>query len=70
MRGLRHDTDMLRRAGREIGGNALPASIAAPRCQAAESAARTLRALQDGVRGALTTFRNPRVEIITRENLA
>ena len=33
-------------------------------------AARTLRALQDGVRGALTTFRNPRVEIITRENLA
>jgi LacI family transcriptional regulator len=34
------------------------------------SAARTLRALQDGVRGALTTFRNPRVEIITRENLA
>lgn len=34
------------------------------------AAAKTLRALQDGVRGALTTFRNPRVEIITRENLA
>jgi len=33
-------------------------------------AAKTLRALQDGVRGALTTFRNPRVEIITQENLA
>ncbi len=33
-------------------------------------AAKTLRALQDGVRGALTTFRNPRVDIITRENLA
>ena len=34
------------------------------------AAAKTLRALQDGVRGALTTFRNPRVEIITPENLA
>lgn len=34
------------------------------------AAARTLRALQDGVRGALTTFRNPRVEIVTQENLA
>lgn len=34
------------------------------------AAAKTLRALQDGVRGALTTFRNPRVEIITQENLA
>ena len=34
------------------------------------AAAKTLRALQDGVRGALTTFRNPRVDIITRENLA
>jgi LacI family transcriptional regulator len=34
------------------------------------AAARTLRALQDGVRGALTTFRNPRVEIVTPENLA
>ena len=34
------------------------------------AAARTLRALKDGVRGALTTFRNQRVEIITRENLA
>lgn len=34
------------------------------------AAARTLRALDDGVRGALSTFRNPRVEIITQENLA
>jgi len=34
------------------------------------AAARTLRALQDRVRGALTTFRNPRVEIVTQENLA
>lgn len=34
------------------------------------AAAKTLRALQDGVRGALTTFRNPRVEIVTQENLA
>lgn len=34
------------------------------------AAAKTLRALQDGVRGALTTFRNPRIEIITQENLA
>jgi LacI family transcriptional regulator len=34
------------------------------------AAARTLRALQDGVRGALTTFKNPRVEILTPENLA
>lgn len=34
------------------------------------AAAKTLRALQDGVRGALTTFRNPRLEIITQENLA
>jgi LacI family transcriptional regulator len=33
------------------------------------AAARTLRALTDGVRGALTTFKNPRVEIITPENL-
>lgn len=33
------------------------------------AAARTLRALSDGVRGALTTFKNPRVEIITPENL-
>ena len=36
----------------------------------ASAAAKTLRALQDGVRGALNTFRNPRVEIITQENLA
>ncbi len=34
------------------------------------AAAKTLRALEDGVRGALTTFRNPRVEIVTQENLA
>ena len=38
--------------------------------QSVSAAARTLRALKDGVRGALTTFRNRRVEIITRENLA
>lgn len=38
--------------------------------QSVSAAAKTLRALQDGVRGALTTFRNPRVEIITQENLA
>ena len=38
--------------------------------QSVSAAARTLRALHDGVRGALTTFRNPRVEIITQENLA
>ena len=34
------------------------------------AAARTLRALSDGVRGARTTFRNPRIEIITPENRA
>jgi LacI family transcriptional regulator len=34
------------------------------------AAARTLSALNEGVRGALTTFRNPRVEIITQENMA
>jgi LacI family transcriptional regulator len=34
------------------------------------AAARTLRALNEGVRGALTTFRNPRVEVITQENIA
>ncbi|MCJ0762260.1 LacI family DNA-binding transcriptional regulator [Variovorax terrae] len=34
------------------------------------AAARTLRALDDGVRGALATFHNPRVEIVTQENLA
>lgn len=34
------------------------------------AAARTLRALDDGVRGALAAFHNPRVEIVTPENLA
>ncbi|UUZ77786.1 LacI family DNA-binding transcriptional regulator [Polaromonas sp. P1(28)-13] len=34
------------------------------------AAARTLRALNEGVRGALTTFRNPRIEVVTRENIA
>lgn len=34
------------------------------------AAARTLRALHDGVRGALATFHNHRVEIVTQENLA
>jgi LacI family transcriptional regulator len=34
------------------------------------AAARTLLALNEGVRGALTTFKNPRVEIVTQENLA
>lgn len=33
------------------------------------AAAKTLRALQDGVRGALASFRNARVEIATQENL-
>lgn len=38
--------------------------------QSVSAAARTLRALHDGVRGALATFRNPRLEIITQENMA
>lgn len=42
LRRLRHDTDMLRRAGRDIGTDALPASIAAPWCEAAE----TLRGIE------------------------
>ncbi|WP_158234177.1 FUSC family protein [Oceaniglobus indicus] len=42
LRRLRHDTDMLRRAGRDISRDALPASIDAPWCKAAHSAAETL----------------------------
>ncbi|MCA8868308.1 MAG: FUSC family protein [Rhodobacteraceae bacterium] len=42
LRRLRHNTDMLRRAGREVGSDTLPASIAAPWRLAAESAAQTL----------------------------
>lgn len=43
LRRLRHNTDMLRRAGRETGSDALPANIAAPWRLAAESASQTLR---------------------------
>ena len=46
LRRLRHDTDMLRRAGRDIGTDTLPASIAAPWCEAAESTAETLRGIE------------------------
>lgn len=43
---LRHDTDMLRRAGRDISSDALPASIAASWCKAAKSAAETLHGIE------------------------
>lgn len=56
LRRLRHDTDMLRRAGREIGNGALPAGVATPWCQAAESAARTL----SGIEGLLADEDIPR----------
>ncbi|SMD09511.1 FUSC family protein [Primorskyibacter flagellatus] len=46
LRRLRHDTDMLRRAGRDISSDALPASIATPWCEAAGSAAKTLRGIE------------------------
>ncbi len=51
LRRLRHDTDMLRRAGRDIGSDALPASISAPWCKAAESAAKTLRGIERSLAG-------------------
>ncbi|MCI2394836.1 FUSC family protein [Aliiroseovarius sediminis] len=46
LRRLRHDTDMLRRAGRDISRDPLPPSVAAPWCEAAESAAKTLRGIE------------------------
>ncbi|WP_281982624.1 FUSC family protein [Thalassorhabdomicrobium marinisediminis] len=45
LRRLRHNTDMLRRAGRDIGDDALPESIAAPWCHAAGAAAQTLNSI-------------------------
>lgn len=42
LRRLRHNTDMLRRAGRGAGSDALPAGLIAPWRQAAESVAQTL----------------------------
>lgn len=42
LRRLRHNTDMIRRAGRGAGSDALPASIATPWRLAAESVAQTL----------------------------
>lgn len=45
LRRLRHDVDMLRRAGRETGSEELPDRIAAPWRRAGESAAQTLNGI-------------------------
>lgn len=51
LRRLRHNTDMLRRAGRDVGGDALPRSIAVSWRRAAESAAETLSGIADMLAG-------------------